>query len=64
MGRMVARRFKSMGTKVSLWLIHADVWPKPVQYCKASPLQLNIKKFNYKNCYWGSYNRFRYPLYD
>ena len=37
-----------MGTKVSLWLIHADVWPKAVQYCKAIPLQLNINKYNYK----------------
>ena len=33
-------RFKREGTYVYLWLIHVDVWQKPVQYCKASILQL------------------------
>ena len=28
-------RFKREGTCVYLWLIHADVWQKPTQYCKA-----------------------------
>ena len=30
-----------------LWLIHADVWQKPTQHCKAIILQLkiNLKKF-------------------
>ena len=32
---------------VYLWLIHADVWEKPKQYCKASILQLKINK-NFK----------------
>lgn len=26
----------------SLWLIHADIWLKPIQYCKATVLQLKI----------------------
>jgi len=28
------------GTHVYLWLIHVDVWEKPLQYCKAIILQL------------------------
>ena len=34
------------GTRVYPWLIHADVWQKPPQYCKVISLQLNklIKK--------------------
>ena len=31
---------------IYLWLIHADVWQKPTQYCKAITLQLKI---NLKN---------------
>lgn len=31
----VGGRFKGEGTHVSLWLIHDDVWQKPVQYCNA-----------------------------
>ena len=27
---------KTINNKVSLWLIHVDVWQKPTQYCKAS----------------------------
>ena len=38
-------RFKRKGTSVYLWLIHADVWQKPTQYCKAIILQLKINKF-------------------
>ena len=30
------------GTYVHLWLIHADVWQKPTQYCKTIILQLQI----------------------
>ena len=33
------------GTSVYLWLIHGDVWQKPIQHCKAIILQLNIHKF-------------------
>ena len=35
---------KLEGTYVYLWLIHADVWQKPTQYCKAVILQLKIKE--------------------
>ena len=34
--------FKSEGRYVYLWLIHADVWQKPTQYCKAIILKLKI----------------------
>ena len=27
---------------VDLWLIHADIWQKPTQYCKAIISQLQI----------------------
>ena len=39
----------SEGTYVCLWLIHADVWQKPIQYCKAIILQLKISEFYKKN---------------
>ena len=45
MCREVAGRFKREGTRVNLWLIHVDVWQKPVQYCKAIILQLKINFF-------------------
>ena len=38
----VRGKFKREGTYVYLWLIHADVWQKPTQYCKAIILQLQI----------------------
>ena len=28
------------GTHVNPWLIHVDVWQKPLQYCKVISLQL------------------------
>ena len=31
----VGGKFKREGTYVYLWLIHVDVWQKPIQYCKA-----------------------------
>jgi len=31
------------GTYVYLWLIHADVWQRPTQYCKAIIFQLRKK---------------------
>ena len=42
------------GTRVHPWLIHVNVWQKPLQYCKVISLQLkkiiffkrNIKKQN------------------
>ena len=38
-------KFKREETCVCLWLIHADVWQKPTQYCKAIVLQLKINHF-------------------
>jgi len=38
----VGGSFKREGTHVNLWLIHADAWQKPKQYCKAIILQLKI----------------------
>ena len=32
------------GTHVHLWLIHVNVWQKPLQYCKVISLQLKKKK--------------------
>ena len=40
----VGGRFKTEGTYVYLWLIHADARQKPIQYCKAVILQLKRKK--------------------
>ena len=37
------------GTRVNPWLIHVNVWQKPLQYCKVISLQLikiNEKKIN------------------
>ena len=38
----VRGRFKSEGTYVYLWLIHADVWQKPTQHCKTLIFHLKI----------------------
>ena len=38
------------GTHVNPWLIHVNVWQKPLQYCKVISLQLikiNGKKIKY-----------------
>ena len=32
------------GTDVHPWLIHVNVWQKPLQYCKVISLQLKLKK--------------------
>ena len=37
--------FQEGGTYAYLWLIHADIWQKPTQYCKAIILQLKINTF-------------------
>ena len=42
------REVQNEGTYVYLWLIHADVRQKPVQYCKAIVLQLKINKLIFK----------------
>ena len=33
--------FKGEGTYVYPWLIHVDVWQKPIQHCTTIFLQLN-----------------------
>ena len=41
------------GTHGNPWLIHVNVWQKPLQYCKVISLQLikiNGKKKNYEIC--------------
>ena len=43
MGREVGEEFR-MGTHVNPWLIHVNVWQKPLQYCKVISLQLNKLK--------------------
>ena len=45
MGRKVGGRFKRERTNVHLWLIHADTWRKPIQYCEAITRQSKINKF-------------------
>ena len=37
-----------MGTHVNSWLIHVNVWQKPLQYCKIISLPLKFKK----SCYY------------
>ena len=44
-GREVGGRFKMEGTYVCLWLIHDDVWQKPLQFCNYPPIKNKIKKF-------------------
>ena len=33
---------------VDLWLIHADIWQKPTQYCKTIILKLKVNKLTTK----------------
>ena len=48
MGWEVGGRFKREWTYGYPWLIHADIWQKPTQECKAIILQLKIYKFKFK----------------
>ena len=41
----MSRRFMRKRAYVYLWLIHVDVWQKPIQYCKATILQLKRNIF-------------------
>ena len=41
----VGAKFKREGTCVYLWLIHADIWQRAMQNCKAIILQLKINNF-------------------
>ena len=50
-GGEVGGRLQWVGTHARLWLIHADVWQKPTQYCEAIFLQLKIGEF--KHWFWG-----------
>ena len=43
MGARVGGRFKREGIHAYLWIIHAVVWQKSIQHCKAIILQLKIK---------------------
>ena len=36
------------GTHVNPWLIHVNVWQKPLQYCIVIRLPIKINKFNLK----------------
>ena len=38
------REVQERGAYVYLWLIYANVWQKPIYYCKAIILQLKTKK--------------------
>ena len=43
------------GTHVNPWLIHVNVWQKPLQYCKVVSLQLikiNGEKLNFHDYNW------------
>jgi len=40
----VGGSFLREGAYVYLWLIHADVWQKQAQHCKAIILQLKVNK--------------------
>ena len=44
-GWEVGGRFKMEEICVHLWLIHAGLWQKPTQHCKAITLQLKINNF-------------------
>ena len=46
-GWEVGGRFQTEGTSVHLWLMHAAVWQKSNQYCKAIINQLKINKYNF-----------------
>ena len=43
-------------THVNPWLIHGNVWQKPLQYCKVISLQL-IKINGKKQCFIGKFIR-------
>ena len=50
-------RGSGWGTQVNPWLIHVNVWQKPLQYCKVISLQLikiNGKKIHPKREKGGS----------
>ena len=50
--------FKREGTYVYLWLIHVDVWQKPIQDCKAIILQPKVNKLGKNFCLSDSHHYF------
>ena len=50
------REVQKEGTCVYLWLIHVDVWQKPIKHCKATIPQLKIFFFCKRND-WGRKKR-------
>ena len=53
MGWEAEGRFKREGTCACLWLIHADVWQKPRQHCRAIVLQLKIPFLKKREAGWS-----------
>ena len=53
MGKEVGGRFKTEGAYIYLWLIHVDIWQRPIQYRKATipQLKINFKKEKENNTY-------------
>ena len=43
-------RFTRKRAYVHRWLIHVDVWQKPIQYCKATVLHLKRNNFFLEKC--------------
>ena len=54
----MGERFNRDGVYVYLWLIHAGVWQKPTQHCKAIIFQLAINKYIFlkfpRSSWWTS----------
>ena len=53
----MGRKFKKEGTHIYPWLIHADIWQKPTQYCKAIILQLKINNIRKKKGIYTFYKQ-------
>ena len=47
-GEGSGRGVQEVGTRVHPWLIHVNVWLKPLQYCKVISLQLKQINQNFK----------------
>ena len=45
MGWEVGGGFRKEGIYAYLWLIHVDVWQKPIQHCNAIILQIKMNIF-------------------
>ena len=55
------------GTHVHPWLIHVNVWQKPLQYCNLSPIKINkfkkrIKKKNLSELWMCLSNKYLSPF--